>query len=71
MSNWVFESPVSYWDRHHGAMWIAPAEAMAATISALALWHYDLGWKTSVTVTILLAAELWIVRQWLFYFIDG
>lgn len=25
---WVFESPVSYWDRHSGAQWFAPTEGV-------------------------------------------
>ena len=70
-SNWVFESPVSYWDRRQGAALVAPAEALLATIAAVVLWRQNLGITLVVAVGMLLAAELWIVRQWLFFFVDG
>ncbi|WP_227269736.1 cobalamin biosynthesis protein CobQ [Roseobacter weihaiensis] len=71
LSGWVFESPVSYWDRTRGAMVIAPIEAAAATIAAISLWGQRLRWPTVLLVAALLAAEIWVIRQWLFFFIDG
>jgi len=71
LSGWIFASPVSYWDIEHGARWIAPVEATAAVIAALRLWAWRPGRRLSVLVLILLSAEIWIVRQWLFYFIDS
>jgi hypothetical protein len=68
VSGWVFESPLSYWDRRHGAFWVAPVEAAAAILAAIVLWRQRFGLWFSVTVGILLAAELWVVRQWLFFF---
>lgn len=71
LSGWVFESPLSYWDRDHGAMWLAPVEAFAATLAAIALWQRRFGWGMLALVVLLLMAEIWIVRQWLFFFTDS
>ncbi|MEM9637739.1 MAG: cobalamin biosynthesis protein CobQ [Pseudomonadota bacterium] len=71
VSDWVFESPVSYWDRRQGAMWLAPLEAAAASLAAIALWQRRFGGALLALVAVLLVAEIWIVRQWLFFFIDG
>lgn len=71
LSNWVFESPVSYWDKSHGAFWIAPIEAVMATSAAFLVWRQKLGWKLSGVTLALLTSELWILRQWLYFFIDG
>lgn len=70
LSNWVFESPISYWDRTKGALWIAPIEAVAACIAAIVIWQQGKGWGLAILTAILLLAEFWIVRQWLFFFID-
>lgn len=71
LSGWVFQSPLSYWDRDHGAMWLAPAEAFVATLAAVALWQRRFGPGMLSVVTVLLLAEIWVVRQWLFFFTDG
>ena len=71
LSNWVYESPVSYWDRRQGAMWIAPIEAAAASAAAVILWQQRQGWGIAVLTAILLLAELWVIRQWLFFFMDS
>lgn len=68
LTNWVFESPVSYWDRGHGAHWVAPFEAAAAVVSAGVLWQRKPPlWAAALTAG-LLVAELYVVRQWLFVF---
>lgn len=71
LTSWVFGSPVSYWDRAHGAMWLAPAEAMAATAAAALLWWRGVPLWARLLSLILLAMEIWIVRQWLFFFVDS
>ncbi|WP_299042989.1 cobalamin biosynthesis protein CobQ [uncultured Tateyamaria sp.] len=68
---WVFESPFSYWDRGHGAAWIAPVEAACATAAAVILWQRSLPIWAIPCVLMLLAAEYWVVRQWLFFFASG
>lgn len=37
ITNWVFESPVSYWDRGHHAEFVAPIEAVIAGLCAYSL----------------------------------
>ncbi|MFL4470554.1 cobalamin biosynthesis protein CobQ [Tateyamaria armeniaca] len=71
VSSWVFESPVSYWDRAHGAMWVAPLEAVLALVCGVWLWFRSVPLWASVTTGLLVLAELWIVRQWLFFFVNS
>ncbi|MEM6759398.1 MAG: cobalamin biosynthesis protein CobQ [Pseudomonadota bacterium] len=71
MSSWVFESPVSYWDVNHGASWAAPVEAVLAVAAAVMLWLRRVPLWAAVFCVPLVAAELWIVRQWLFFFVDA
>lgn len=71
LTGWIFESPLSYWDRDHGAMWLAPVEAIAASLAAITLWQRRFGVGLLVLITLLLMAEIWIVRQWLFFFTDS
>lgn len=71
LSDWVFQSPVSYWDRDHGAGWVAPLEAGLAVGAALALWLRRPPLWGCVLTGALLLAELWVVRQWLFFFVDS
>ena len=68
LTGWVYESPVSYWDRHQGAMWVAPVEAALATVAAILLWRSRAGVVLGTVIAALLVAELWVVRQWLFFF---
>lgn len=66
---WVFDSPLSYWDRAYGAWFIAPLEALCAALAAVWLWTVR-GWVRWSALG-LLALELWVVRQWLFVFVDS
>jgi hypothetical protein len=70
-TRWVFESPFSYWDRGHGAAWMAPIEGGLACISSWVLWRRGLPAWALGFCAVLLFAELWIVRQWLFFFANG
>lgn len=71
VSSWVFESPISYWDRAHGAGWVAPLEAGMAVASSVFLWVRRVPLWAALLTGLLLAAELWIVRQWLFFFTNS
>lgn len=71
LSNWVFESPFSYWDRARGANWIAPLEAFLAILAAIWLWTRRPGWPIGVAVVALLIAELRVVQVWIWIFLDG
>ena len=71
LTSWVFESPYSYWDRAHGAMWIAPIEAVLAVVAAAWLWWRGVPIWARGTALVLLGMEMWVVRQWLFFFVDS
>lgn len=71
VTSWVFESPFSYWDRDHGATWIAPLEGVMAAGAAVILWWRGIPLWTRLVTLALLAMEFWIVRQWLFFFVDS
>lgn len=68
ITNWVFECPVSYWDRAYGGLWFAPLGALVAVLAAAVLWRRKLGWHVTSLVAVLLVAELWVVSQWMFFF---
>ena len=68
---WVFESPFSYWDVRHGAQWIAPVEAGLATLACATLWIRRSPIWLGCVCLVLLGMELWVVRQWLFFFVDS
>ncbi len=71
LSNWIFESPVSYWDVHNGARWVGPLTAAAALISFVVILLRKPGWVLSVAALALIVAELMVARVWLFYFSMG
>lgn len=68
LSMWVFESPLSYWDHRHGAAWVSPIEAALALAAAVRLFVWRPGWKISVFVALLVAAELSVTSIWAFVF---
>ncbi|NOC81857.1 cobalamin biosynthesis protein CobQ [Ruegeria sp. HKCCD6428] len=68
ISDWVFQSPVSYWDSDHHALWVAPVSAFVCLAAYVLLWQRGLPvWGKALFAT-MLAAELWVVRQWLLFF---
>lgn len=71
LTGWVFESPISYWDRRQGANLIAPLEAFACVVAAITLWVKRPGIVLSVVFALLLVAELNVARTWLFVFQDS
>lgn len=68
LTRWIFESPYSYWDRAHGALWIGPLEtALALGCAVLIVWRRPGLWLTLFTLA-LAAAQLAIARVWMFVF---
>jgi hypothetical protein len=67
---WVFESPYSYWDRSHGALWISPIEAVIAILCGVVVLRRQLGVVVTFLTIVLMGAELMVVRNWLFFFIS-
>lgn len=68
LSDWVFQSPLSYWDSDHHAAIVAPIGLLAVLISAGILWMRWPDWRTRLFVLIACLAEVWVVRQWLLFF---
>ncbi|KIN63895.1 hypothetical protein Z946_2777 [Sulfitobacter noctilucicola] len=71
MTDWIFESPISYWDRAHGALWIAPVEATVALICGGVILMRRPGWWLGLLTIALVAAELMVARIWMFVFAGG
>lgn len=61
LSDWIFESPVSYWDvRHHAAL-VGPIEAALAGLCALAICLPHWLRLRSLGAVMLLAMEIYVV----------
>ena len=67
-SSWVFHSPVSYWDSNHNALWVAPVSALACAAAYIVLWRNGMPIWAKLFFAALLAAELWVARQWVLFF---
>jgi membrane-bound metal-dependent hydrolase YbcI (DUF457 family) len=68
LSDWVFHSPISYWDSTHHAFWVAPVSIALCVGSYAALWGRGLSVSAKMFFAALLAAEVWVARQWFMYF---
>ncbi|MGB7319596.1 MAG: cobalamin biosynthesis protein CobQ [Planktotalea sp.] len=67
-SNWVFESPVSYWDILHHASWVAPLEGIMVLFCAWGLFRRFSGWRMRSVALALVAMEAFVIRSWLLFF---
>lgn len=68
ISDWVFESPLSYWDSQHHAAWIAPFTILAVLMAGYVIWRRWRSWAVRIAVVLACLIELWVVRQWLLFF---
>jgi hypothetical protein len=68
LSDWVYQSPFSYWDRGHGATWIAPLEMVVVTLLAVILWRRHVSWPARVGVVTLATAQILPTVMWTFIF---
>lgn len=68
LTDWVFASPLSYWDSGHHAAAVVPVLVCVAMASAIVIWRrwHRLGVRAAVLVAVML--ELWVARQWLVFF---
>ncbi len=67
-TDWVFHSPVSYWDSAHHAVWVAPVSGLVCFAAYIILWQRGLPAWAKVFFSVMLAAEVWVARQWLLFF---
>lgn len=68
LSDWVFESPFSYWDSDHHAGLISPLGLGVVLICAVVIWRRWTDWRARLAVLLACAVEIWVVRQWLLHF---
>lgn len=61
-SDWVFHSPISYWDSRHHADWVSPVTLLASGIAFVVLWRHC-GWRGRVVFSGLIGAEFWTAWQ--------
>ena len=68
LSDWVFASPVSYWDRDHYAGIVAPIEMVVSL--ALCIWCFTrfTSWQMRALIVGLAVMELLPGVMWLFFF---
>ncbi|NVO55765.1 cobalamin biosynthesis protein CobQ [Rhodobacteraceae bacterium B1Z28] len=67
-SSWVFHSQISYWDSAHHALWVAPVPGVACLAAYAVLWHRGMSVWAKLFFAVMLAAEVWVARQWLLFF---
>ncbi|WP_341862199.1 cobalamin biosynthesis protein CobQ [Gymnodinialimonas sp. 57CJ19] len=68
LSRWIFDSPVSYWDRHHHANWVGPTELAFCIALVALLWWRVPDWRWRVVFALLLLAEFGSNNIWRFVF---
>lgn len=68
VSDWVFTSPVSYWDRAAHAGIVGPLELGLSMACAVLLWRQLLHWGWRLLILLLVAAELASSGIWRFIF---
>jgi len=68
LSDWRFESPVSYWDSAHHAGLVAPLEGLVCALLALLILTRFRLWRVRLAALALLGMEFWVIRQWVLFF---
>ena len=68
VSTWVFESPVSYWDRSAHAGLVGPIEVLLSCVAAIVLWRRFGALWVKGFVALVLAFELLSSGIWQFIF---
>lgn len=68
VSRWIYDSPVSYWDRSHYARWVGPAELAICIVLTALLWWRVSDWRWRAVFALLLLAEFMSNNIWRFVF---
>ena len=68
INDWVFESPVSYWDSSAYAGIVGPLELTLSLVLALVVWRKFKDWRVRATTAGLVAMELMSSGIWRFVF---
>ena len=68
LSTWRFESPLSYWDSNHHAVFVAPLEGIATGVATVYLATSKLPIAIKAGLVLLFVAELFVLSSWLTHF---
>ena len=68
ISNWRFESPLSYWDSNHRAALVAPLAGVATGFATVYMLTGTLHKGIKLGLLLLFLAELFVLVSWLMYF---
>jgi len=71
LTDWKFESPLSYWDRDHYGHIIGPIEMLMCALCTVVLWRRFSGWGMRTLFGSLLALQFAPVFIWVFVFSRG
>lgn len=64
ITDWIFDSPLSYWDHQHHAGWIGPLELLMTALLFAVLWRRIKEWPWRALFTLLLLVELATNNVW-------
>jgi hypothetical protein len=67
LSDWIFESPLSYWDHRHHAGIVAPIEVLGSAACAYLIASLDWRKRRNVLAAGLLIVELWALLPGFFF----
>ncbi len=71
VSDWVFASPISYWDPRHGSLWVGPISVMLSLTAAIMIIRQGYGWIITIAATCLVLMELRVVYAWMTWLSGG
>lgn len=71
LSDWIFESPFSYWDRAAHAGVFAPLEVMICLAACVWLWTRFQGWPARALIVLAALTQVNQGYVWLFVFTDS
>ena len=68
LTDWIFQSPFSYWDRDHYADVIGPIEMVASAILCAVLWRRFRTLWSRIGILALACAQIFPTFIWMFVF---
>ncbi len=68
VTDWIFQSPLSYWDRNYNAGWVGPLELLVTGVLVVVLWRRVGDWTWRALFAVLLLAEAGVNNIWRFVF---
>ena len=71
LSDWVFQSPISYWDPRQGGLWVGPLSVILSLVAAFLILRQGYGWVIAIATSALFLAELRVVYTWMTWLSGG